>query len=149
MTRENQAIRCVVARTPLASVVALSMALPLHAQNPAETPQVTLPAIEVNASRLDIPPFDVPASLNVVRVDPASAGQPGVNFSEVLVGVPGILARDRQNYAQDEQISIRGFGSRATFGVRSIRIYMDGIPSTLPDGQGQVSQFNLDSADRV
>ena len=149
MTRENQAIRCVVARTPLAIVVALSMALPLHAQNPAETPQVTLPAIEVNASRLDIPPFDVPASLSVVRVDPASAGQPGVNFSEVLVGVPGILARDRQNYAQDEQISIRGFGSRATFGVRSIRIYMDGVPSTLPDGQGQVSQFNLDSADRV
>lgn len=110
---------------------------------------VSLPAVRVNASRLDIAPFDVPAALSVVQVQPSDAGQPGVNLSEALVGIPGILARDRQNYAQDEQISIRGFGSRTTFGVRSIRIFMDGIPSTLPDGQGQVSQFNLDSADRI
>lgn len=109
----------------------------------------SLPAIEVNASRLDIPPFDVPAALSVVQVDPGKAGLPGVNFSEAIVGVPGILARDRQNYAQDEQISIRGFGSRTTFGVRSIRVFMDGIPATLPDGQGQVPAFNLDSAERI
>lgn len=112
-------------------------------------PRVTLPAVQVNASRLDVPPFDLPAALSVIQVAPAAAGQPGVNLSESLVGVPGILARDRQNYAQDEQISIRGFGSRATFGVRSIRLYVDGIPATLPDGQGQVSHFNYDSADRV
>lgn len=111
--------------------------------------QVTLPVVQVNASRLDVPPFDVPAALSVVNVQPSDSGQPGVNFSEALVGVPGILARDRQNYAQDEQISIRGFGARSTFGVRSIRLFVDGVPATLPDGQGQVSHFNLDSADRV
>ncbi len=110
---------------------------------------VSLAPVQVNASRLDLSPFDVPASLSVVQVAPYQAGQPGVNLSESLVGVPGILARDRQNYAQDEQISIRGFGSRATFGVRSIRLYVDGIPATLPDGQGQVSHFNFDSADRI
>ncbi|MFA6231249.1 MAG: TonB-dependent receptor [Rhodanobacter sp.] len=110
---------------------------------------VTLSPVQVNASRLDLSPFDVPASLSVVQVAPYEAGQPGVNLSESLVGVPGILARDRQNYAQDEQISIRGFGSRTTFGVRSIRLYVDGIPATLPDGQGQVSHFNFDSADRI
>jgi iron complex outermembrane receptor protein len=108
----------------------------------------TLPTVRVDAARLDIPPFDIPAALSVVDVT-ASAGEPGVNLSELLVGVPGILARDRQNYAQDEQISIRGFGARSTFGVRSIRLFVDGIPATLPDGQGQVSHFNLDSADRV
>ena len=59
------------------------------------------------------------------------------------------MARDRQNYAQDVQISIRGFGARATFGVRGVRLYADGIPATMPDGQGQVSHFNLDSADRI
>ena len=111
--------------------------------------QATLPAVQVNASRLDMPPLDVPAALSVVRVAPADVGNPGVNLSEMLVGVPGILARDRQNYAQDEQISIRGFGSRSTFGVRSIRLYVDGIPATLPDGQGQVSHFDFDVADRV
>lgn len=138
-------------------VLALCGTASLHATvAPAVAPpagpqgtSVLLPAVQVNASRLDIPPFDIPAALSVVRVAPAEAGQAGVNLSETLVGIPGILARDRQNYAQDEQISIRGFGSRTTFGVRSIRIFMDGIPSTLPDGQGQVSQFNLDSADRV
>ena len=116
---------------------------------PPNDRQVTLPVIQVNASRLDLPPFDVPAALSVVTVQPSSSGQPGVNFSEALVGIPGILARDRQNYAQDEQISIRGFGARATFGVRSMRLYVDGVPATMPDGQGQVSHFNLDSADRV
>jgi iron complex outermembrane receptor protein len=122
------------------------------ASTPTATPSkktTTLPVVKVNASRMAIPPFDLPASLSIVQVAPADAGQPGVNLSESVVGVPGILARDRQNYAQDEQISIRGFGSRATFGVRSIRLYADGIPATLPDGQGQVSQFNFDSADRV
>ena len=109
----------------------------------------TLPAVQVSAIHLDIPPFDLPAALSVVRIEPAAVGEPGVNLSESLVGVPGILVRDRQNYAQDAQISIRGVGSRATFGVRSIRLYVDGIPATLPDGQGQVSHFNFDSAARV
>lgn len=105
--------------------------------------------MQVNASRLRVDPRDVPAALTVVRVDPGQSGQPGVNLSEVLVGVPGVLARDRQNYAQDEQFSIRGFGARTTFGVRGIRLYVDGIPATLPDGQGQVSDFNLDMGGRV
>ncbi len=130
---------------PIHATVAPGVAPPA---GPQGTP-VLLPTVQVNASRLDIPPFDIPAALSVVSVAPAESGQAGVNLSETLVGVPGILARDRQNYAQDEQISIRGFGARATFGVRNIRVFMDGIPATLPDGQGQVSQFNLDSADRV
>lgn len=127
-----------------AGIAGVLLAAPVHA-----TETATLPVVQVNALRLDIPPFDLPASLSVVAVAPADAGQPGVNLSEVLVGVPGILARDRQNYAQDEQISIRGYGARATFGVRSTRLYVDGIPATLPDGQGQVSHVNLDSTERV
>lgn len=134
----------------IATALALALALaPWTIAAAAGQAATSLPAIEVNASRLDIPPFDVPAALSVLQVDPGKAGLPGVNFSEAIVGVPGILARDRQNYAQDEQISIRGFGSRTTFGVRSIRVFMDGIPATLPDGQGQVSAFNLDSAERI
>ncbi|WP_255682807.1 TonB-dependent receptor [Dyella sp. 2HG41-7] len=122
-----------------------------EAQQSSSQPEVApaLPVLKVNATRLDVPAFDVPAAVSVVKISPNSTGTPGVNLSESLVGVPSILARDRQNYAQDEQISIRGFGARATFGVRSIRLYVDGIPATLPDGQGQVSHFNFDSADRV
>src|SRR6202007_2276026 len=58
-------------------------------------------------------------------------------------------ARNRYNYAQDQQISIRGIGANSALGIRGVRVYQDGIPATGPDGQGQVSQFNLDSASRV
>lgn len=109
----------------------------------------TLPPVPVQAIRLDLAPFDLPASWTVVSLADARHGTPGVNLSEVLVGVPGVLARDRQNYAQDEQLSIRGFGARATFGVRGVRLYADGVPATMPDGQGQLSNFALDAAGRV
>src|SRR3546814_16348442 len=59
------------------------------------------------------------------------------------------LVRSRQNQAQGLQVSIRGFGARASFGIRGVRLYSDGIPATMPDGQGQVSHFMLDSAGRV
>jgi len=125
---------------------------PVRAQQSPPEPKdahVAFPTMEVDAVHLGIRPFDVPAALSVVHPAPASAGQPGVNLSESLVGVPGILARNRQNYAQDLQVSIRGFGARTTFGVRGIRLYADGIPASLPDGQGQVSHFNFDSAERI
>ncbi|WP_266170347.1 TonB-dependent receptor [Dyella subtropica] len=116
---------------------------------PGWATDTTLPAVQVNAVRLDVPPFDLPASLSVVTVAPGDSGKPGVNLSEALIGVPGVLARDRQNYAQDEQLSLRGFGARSTFGVRGVRLYADGIPATMPDGQGQLSHFSLDAAERV
>ncbi|NGY03227.1 TonB-dependent receptor family protein [Solimonas terrae] len=105
--------------------------------------------ITVTATRLPAPSFDVPASISTVSSDELADTALGVNLSEVLPAVPGLLARDRQNYAQDTQISVRGFGARSTFGVRGVRLYLDGIPATQPDGQGQVSHFNLESADRV
>ena len=114
-----------------------------------DTVPIELPPVRVDALRLDIAPFDLPASFSVMGVAPGASGKPGVNLSEALLGIPGVLARDRQNYAQDEQLSIRGFGARATFGVRGVRLYADGIPATMPDGQGQLSHFSLDAADRV
>lgn len=108
-----------------------------------------LPTIVVTATRIPEPAFDVPASITAVQVGNPDDDTPGINASEYLRSVPGVLARDRQNYAQDEQISIRGFGSRATFGVRGVRLYTDGIPATMPDGQGQVSNFDFGGADRI
>ena len=118
------------------------------AQQPASDSQDggELSAVTVTATRIAEPAFDVPASIDTESINPDALG---VNISESLAGVPGLLARDRQNYAQDEQISVRGFGARTTFGIVGVRVYMDGIPANQPDGQGEVSQFNLASADRV
>ncbi len=108
-----------------------------------------LSTIVVTATRHAESILEVPAAIDVVRPDSVRPDALGVNLSEVLDRVPGLLVRNRQNSAQDEQVSIRGFGARATFGVRGIRLYTDGIPASMPDGSGQVSHFNLDSAERI
>lgn len=134
---------------PPRALLALAVAIALPAQAQQAPQAATLDRVTVEAARLrGVSAFDTPASLDSVdlRADNASAG---VNLSERLGGVPGLLARDRQNYAQDTQLSIRGFGARATFGVRGVRLYADGVPATMPDGQGQLSHFNLMGGDRV
>jgi iron complex outermembrane receptor protein len=103
----------------------------------------------ITATRLPQAGFDIPASIdavtgNVIREDNAQ-----VNLSESLNRIPGIVVSNRQNYAQDLQVSSRGFGARATFGTRGIRLIADGIPATSPDGQGQAATFDLSSADRI
>jgi iron complex outermembrane recepter protein len=109
-----------------------------------------LPPVTVTATRTEAAPFDVPASITVIDGERLrAAARPGINLSESVALVPGVVARDRQNYAQDLQLSIRGFGARSTFGVRGVRLYVDGIPATMPDGQGQLSHFDLASAGRM
>ncbi|HEX6364477.1 MAG TPA: TonB-dependent receptor [Albitalea sp.] len=112
-------------------------------------PSTTLPPVVITATRVETPPFDVPASVDRIDGEAIRDSKLQVNLSESVGGVPGLLARDRQNYAQDQQISVRGFGARATFGIRGVRVIVDGIPATLPDGQGQVSHIDLGSVDRL
>ena len=85
----------------------------------------------------------------MVNGDDMRQAAPRINLSESLGAVPGLQVQNRQNYAQDLQISIRGFGSRSTFGVRGIRLYVDGIPATMPDGQGQTSNIDIASIDHI
>jgi len=93
--------------------------------------------------------LDTPAAVSVVNGDEMRHAAPRVNLSEALGSVPGLQILNRQNYAQDLQLSVRGFGSRSTFGVRGIRLYVDGIPATMPDGQGQTSNIDIGSIAHV
>src|SRR5690606_4122910 len=103
----------------------------------------------VSATRLrSVAPIDVPASVNRSMVHKDSNG-PQRDMAELLAGLPGVTALNRQNYAQDTQLSIRGVGSRAAFGVRGLRLYADGIPASMPDGQGQLSHYSILGADRL
>jgi len=114
------------------------------AENAAE-----LATIVVTATRVPESSFDLPVSVDRIERSAIALGQLQVNLSESLLAVPGVSVQSRQNYAQDLQISVRGFGARSSFGVRGIRLYSDGIPGTMPDGQGQFSQFDLGSADHI
>ena len=89
------------------------------------------------------------ASVDTVEGSEIRDGQLQVNLSEGLRRVPGLVIRNRENYAQDLQMSVRGFGARSTFGVRGLRLYVDGIPASGPDGQGQAAGFPLGSADTI
>lgn len=103
----------------------------------------------VTGSRSATQSFDLPYSVDSVSQQQISDGQLGINASEALSRVPGLVVQNRQNYAQDLQISSRGFGARSAFGVRGIKLLADGIPASTPDGQGQAATFNLDTAERI
>lgn len=115
----------------------------------AQAVEGRLGEIVISATRSEKPSFDVPASIDTIDASSLEAARLQVNLSESLVRVPGIIAQNRQNYAQDLQISSRGFGARSTFGMRGLRLYVDGIPATMPDGQGQLSHIDLSSAARI
>ncbi len=120
------------------------------ASTPDQSPEVArLPTVQVQAARVQqVDDVDLPASISTVWLDDEANGALA-QVSEALGGIPGVVARDRQNYAQDTQLSIRGFGARSTFGVRGVRVLVDGVPATMPDGQGQLSHASLLSAQRV
>ncbi len=134
-------------RALLAGTVASWALIPSAA--PAQSPSTALETTVVTATRTERAALDVPASVDVIERGEVRDAQWRVNLSESLARVPGVVALNRQNYAQDLQISIRGFGARSTFGVRGVRLYLDGIPASQPDGQGQVSHFPLDAVDRI
>jgi iron complex outermembrane receptor protein len=123
--------------------------LVVAADNAAENADTPVDVVVVSATRVGHTVFDMPAAIDVIDAARIHEAQARVNASEALAAVPGLVAQNRQNYAQDLQISSRGFGARSTFGVRGVRLIADGIPASMPDGQGQAATFNLDMAARI
>ena len=132
-----------------ASAYALTAAAAAFAAPLAAQPVSALEPVVVSGSGIERRAFDTPYAVSVVDAAELRAGGLMVNLSEALGRVPGLVVNLRNNYAQDLQISSRGFGARSTFGVRGIRLYTDGIPASMPDGQGQVSHFDIAGAQRV
>ena len=127
----------------LAAVFVLVAAPALQAQQRSLEPAV------VTGNRVETQVLEAPYAIGVVEADDLRAGGLMVNLSESLVRVPGLVINNRSNYAQDLQISSRGFGARASFGVRGLRLYTDGIPASTPDGAGQVTHFDIAGASRI
>lgn len=141
-----------IIRSMVATGTALAVWVPASAQvsDAAEALRTAaMKPVVVTSTRIGTPPFETPASVDLVSGESMRDSQPQVNLSEGLASVPGLMIQNRQNYAQDLQISIRGFGARSAFGIRGVRLYVDGIPATLPDGQGQSSNIDIASIDRV
>ena len=125
------------------TVTAEEANLSLSAQEKPSADEILLAPVVITATRTEQNSFDLPVSIDVVSQEDIQAGQLQMTLSESLIRVPGITATNRNNQAQDPQISSRGFGSRSPFGVRGVRVYVDGIPLTMPDGQGQPGVVDL------
>ena len=106
-------------------------------------------AVLVQGGRLSLRAFDTPGAVHAVDAEAIASAGPQVNLSEALGAVPSVVSLNRNNYAQDLQISMRGFGARAAFGLRGIRLITDGIPASTPDGQGQSSTVALTSTEHI
>ncbi|MDQ6629613.1 MAG: TonB-dependent receptor, partial [Pseudomonadota bacterium] len=131
----------------LAAAAGACLSVQVRAQDAAAP--TALDTVIVTAHRSRESAFDAPAAITAVTRQTIEDGGPQVDLSEALRGVPGISVLNRQNYAQDLQLSIRGFGARSTFGIRGVRLIVDGIPATMPDGQAQASNIDLSSAGRI
>lgn len=110
---------------------------------------VILEPVIVGATRLDQYIDRIPAAISVVGRDDVQLGRQQLGLDESLVAIPGLFLQNRYNFAQDLRVSIRGFGARAGFGIRGVRIIVDGIPETLPDGQAGVDSIDLGSIERI
>ncbi len=108
-----------------------------------------LDEIVVHATRMDKRIDEVPAAISVITKDDIQLGRQQLGLDESLSAIPGLFMQDRYNFAQDLRIAIRGFGARSNFGIRGIKILVDGIPESLPDGQGQSDGIDLGSVERI
>ena len=131
-------------RKPIFALVAAMLAPQAY----ADDARLTSPVV-ITATRVEQNSFDLPVAIDVVDKKDIQDGQLQMTLSESLIRVPGITAQNRTNQSQDPQISSRGFGSRSSFGVRGVRVYVDGIPLTMPDGQGQPGIVDLSAVKSI
>ena len=121
----------------------------LSAEVIGEPARVEMPPLIITGSHYKASSFNLPFAVQRIDAEQAPQGKPRVNISEALASVPGLVVQNRSNYAQDLQVSSRGFGARSAFGIRGIKLIADGVPLSNPDGQGQAATFDLDTLDHI
>jgi iron complex outermembrane receptor protein len=115
----------------------------------ADDATVGLIPIVVTSSRRDTTLDRTPYAVSVLGAETIQLARPTITLDESLVSVPGLLIQNRHNFAQDLRVSVRGFGARAAFGIRGVKLLVDGVPETLPDGQTQVDSLDIGSTKRI
>src|SRR5437870_9609411 len=145
-----------VRRVAAAAALCCVLPRPAFAQQRDTTPPpqdslkvYTLPPAVVSVTRANPPISKIPLAIHLVEKTEISRARPTWGLDEALATVPGVYAANRYNFSLDQRISIRGFGARSAFAVRGIKVLLYGIPQTLPDGQGQLTNVELGAADRI
>ncbi|MEM7503892.1 MAG: TonB-dependent receptor [Pseudomonadota bacterium] len=132
---------------PSALLLCLAVIVPAHAQDAQEGDG--LDEIVVTATRVETSMRDLTRSVSIIDKDRIQRGTQQLALDEALAGVPGLYLQNRYNFAQDLRVALRGFGARSAFGIRGVKVIVDGIPETLPDGQAGVDSIDLGSTERI
>jgi len=122
---------------------------PAVAQPQTKDSPTILPPVVVTATRLSQPLSEAPAAISVVEQSDVQDGRATVGLDEPLNRVPGVFVQNSGNFAQDVRIQIRGFGTRAAFGIREIKVLVDGLPETMADGQTDLDGFDLGAIEHI
>lgn len=121
----------------------------LYGQQPTATSTITLDAVELQSTKLNSARETQSQALSVYDFSQRQVYHQQLSLQEYLRQVPGLFTLNANNYAQDLRLAIRGFGARAAFGIRGVKVVVDGIPETTPDGQGQVDNIPLPLIERI
>jgi iron complex outermembrane recepter protein len=116
---------------------------------PRDTALIRLDTLQVPVTRSTMDPERTPLALSRIGRSTIQDGRPTISLDEALAGVPGLVVSNRQNYSLGPRIIMRGMGARAAFGVRGVRVLVDGIPLTMPDGQTNLNNLDLGSAGSI
>ncbi len=125
--------------------ISLFLIFPFFAKSQVDTlTEIDIEAVTISASRVPEKSLILPLPVTKLTFKSSQDARQQISLNEYLTEVPGLFSLNANNYAQDLRISIRGFGARSPFGIRGIKILVDGIPETTPDGQGQIDNLNLE-----
>jgi len=104
---------------------------------------IVLKPVMVKSSRIVEKKIKIPMSISSINYEKTQVIRQQLSLHDYIKNIPGLFALNSNNFSQDLRVSIRGFGARSAFGIRGIKIIVDGIPETTPDGQGQIDNLNL------
>ncbi|TVP45859.1 MAG: TonB-dependent receptor [Gemmatimonadales bacterium] len=138
-------------RLAAALILALALLVPDLSSAQAAPPSDTIrvEGVEVTVLRTPLRFLDAPLAVSIRGEEDLRRARSGAFLEEALQGLPGVQVQNRYNPAVGERVAIRGFGARSQFGVRGIRVIVDGIPATLPDGQSTLDHLDIGSLGRV
>jgi iron complex outermembrane receptor protein len=139
--RRHYSLVCCAAPTLVLGTTALAQA-PATGDSPLEEIVVTATLLERTLDK-------TPAAVSVVTEDDIQLARQQLALDEALTRVPGLFMQNRYNFAQDLRLSVRGFGARGQFGIRGVKVLVDGIPETLPDGLGSVDSIDLGATSQI
>ena len=118
-------------------------------QSKLDSVSYQLDTVFVSTSRFEQPIYQIPFAIDILDSESLSFNNESLSVESLFNLVPGIVINNRNNLSEGDRIIIRGIGTRSRFGVRGIKILLDGIPLTFPDGQSQLNNLDINSIGRI